>query len=312
MPINKRSHVCSGCSTGCSISVEENQDQIYRLKPRDNPHINHWWMCDEGRYGWKHVHHADRQVQACRQDGETPAPLDGSTLVEQLQQQLSEAGSLAAVLSPHLTVEEAYLLAQYVRSIDEQAQLILGHVPVKGDDGTYPGGFTIRAEKCPNRRGVEEVIAGIAGQVTGWETFLESLAESPPGGIWITGGYKSDWHDETTVNHFQHVPLIIVQDTFSSPLSQAATYNLPATTFAEQAGSFVNHADHLQSFEQAIRPPAGVVPAGQLYWRLLNRPGLYQSQVVLAEIAREILYFNVAVEPPGELGVNLKLNHIAS
>lgn len=114
------------------------------------------------------------------------------------------------------------------------------------------------------------------------------------------------------MNHFQHVPLIIVQDTFSSPLSQAATYNLPATTFAEQAGSFVNHADHLQSFEQAIRPPTGVVPAGQLVWRLLNRPGLYQSQVVLAEIAREILYFNVAVEPPGELGVNLKLNHIAS
>ena len=55
-----------------------------------------------------------------------------------------------------------------------------------------------------------------------------------------------------------------------------------------------------------------MVPAGQLVWRLLNRPGLYQSQVVLAEIAREILYFNVAVEPPGELGVNLKLNHIAS
>jgi NADH-quinone oxidoreductase subunit G len=31
-------HVCAGCSTGCSIKVEENQDRIYRLKPRDNPH----------------------------------------------------------------------------------------------------------------------------------------------------------------------------------------------------------------------------------------------------------------------------------
>ena len=310
--INKRPHVCSGCSTGCSINVEENQDQIYRLKPRDNPHINHWWMCDEGRYGWKHVHHADRQVQAYQQQSETPTPLDGATLVEQLQQQLSEAGSLAAVLSPHLTVEEAYLLAEYVRSIDAEAQLVLGHVPVTGEDETYPGGFTIHAEKCPNRRGVEEVIAGIAGQVIGWEQFLESLSESSPSGIWITGGYKSNWHDEGIVKHFQDVPLLIVQDTFASPLSQAATYNLPATTFAEQAGSFVNHADHLQSFEQAIRPPAGVVPSGQLYWRLLNRPGLYQSQAVLADIAREIPYFNVAVEPPGELGVNLKLNHIAS
>ncbi len=84
--IKKRPHVCAGCSTGCSINVEENQDQIYRLKPRDNPHINQWWMCDEGRYGWKHVHHADRQVQAYQQQGETPTPLDGSALVEQLSE----------------------------------------------------------------------------------------------------------------------------------------------------------------------------------------------------------------------------------
>ena len=45
-----------GCSTGCSITVEENQDRVYRLKPRENPHVNQWWMCDEGRYGFKHVH----------------------------------------------------------------------------------------------------------------------------------------------------------------------------------------------------------------------------------------------------------------
>ena len=33
-------NVCAGCSTGCSIHVEENQDHIYRLKPRENPHVN--------------------------------------------------------------------------------------------------------------------------------------------------------------------------------------------------------------------------------------------------------------------------------
>ena len=310
--INKRPHVCAGCSTGCSIDIEENQDQIYRLKPRDNPHINHWWMCDEGRYGWKHVHHADRQVQAYRQDQLDPVPLDGSTLAEELDQQLSSAATIAAVLSPHLTVEEAYLLATYVRSKDPAAALVLGHVPVQGENETYASGFTIQAEKCPNRRGVEEVIAGITGKVTTWESFLETLSDSSPEAVWIAGGYQPDWHDEAVSHLFDAIPLRIVQDTFTSPLSRAATYSLPATAFAEQAGSFVNHADHIQSFEQAISPPAGVIPAGQLYWRLLNRTGLYQSQLVLAEIAREISYFNAATEPPGELGMNLKLNHLAS
>ena len=57
-------NVCAGCSTGCSITVEENQDTVYRLKPRENPYVNQWWMCDEGRYGFHHVH--DRQTGRAR------------------------------------------------------------------------------------------------------------------------------------------------------------------------------------------------------------------------------------------------------
>ncbi len=56
--------VCTGCSTGCSISVEENQDTVYRLKPRTNPHVNQWWMCDEGRYGFHYVHSPERTHRA--------------------------------------------------------------------------------------------------------------------------------------------------------------------------------------------------------------------------------------------------------
>ena len=32
----------------------------YRLKPRENPFVNKWWMCDEGRYGFNHVHSPER------------------------------------------------------------------------------------------------------------------------------------------------------------------------------------------------------------------------------------------------------------
>ena len=63
------------------------------------------------------------------------------------------------MLSPFLTVEEAYLLAKLLRSIDPQAVLALGPVPTAGEDQKFPGGFVISAEKCPNRRGVEEILA---------------------------------------------------------------------------------------------------------------------------------------------------------
>ena len=147
-------NVCAGCSTGCSIKVEENQDHIYRLKPRENPHVNQWWMCDEGRYGWKHVHDASRVTQLRRREKSAFANIEWTEFATEVDQKLRKAGRLAAVLSPHLTVEEAYLLAAYFRSIDPAAVLAVGPILTEGMDERFPNGFTIRAEKCPNRKGV--------------------------------------------------------------------------------------------------------------------------------------------------------------
>ena len=68
------------------------------------------------------------------------------------------------------------------------------------------------------------------------------------------------------------VKTLIVQDSFSSPLWERADYQIPGATFAEREGSYVNAKDRLQSFRWAIRPPAGVLTEGQLYWQLLKRP----------------------------------------
>ncbi len=307
-------NVCAGCSTGCSIKVEENQDRVYRLKPRENPHVNKWWMCDEGRYGWKHVHDQNRNTEPRRLVGEEHVNVEWSELPKLLDKTLREAGRVAAVLSPHLTVEEAYLLAKYVREIDSQVQLVLGHVPQQGDDERFPGGFTIRAEKCPNRRGVEEIVAKMGdGSLTTWPKFLERLnAGDEFSSVWLTGGYKSDWNDESDAEKFASVGTLIVHDLFPSPLWNRATFQLPGASFAEREGSYVNHADRLQSFRWAVRPPAGVKVEGQLYWQLLGMPGLYNARHALDELSREIGYFAAAASGPiPDVGVDLKVNQLA-
>ncbi len=86
---------------------------------------------------------------------------------------------------------------------------------------------------------------------------------------------------------------------------------MPSAAFAERDGSYVNRHDHLQSISWAIRPPAGVRPEGSLFWELLGGSGLYNAPAVLAEVAKEILYFHVARGPIPELGVNLKVNLLA-
>jgi NADH-quinone oxidoreductase subunit G len=314
--LKSRPQVCAGCSTGCSIMVEENQDRVYRIKPRENPAINQWWMCDEGRYGWKHVHDEKRLTELRirdqrMQDGGAYGNLEWKELPTELTRLLSRGGRLAGVISPHLTVEEAYLFARYLRSLDPQAVLGVGPIPIAGEDTMFPGGFTIRAEKCPNRRGVEEIVSQLGDELLSWDTFLQRVEDDPPRSVWLTGGYKTDWNDAETVAKLAGVDHLIVQDCFSSPLMQQATIQIPSAAFAEREGSYVNSADRLQSFRWSIRPPAGVMTEAQLFWRLLERPGLYRGDEVLREVANELHFFVAATEGVPEYGLDLKFNQLA-
>jgi NADH-quinone oxidoreductase subunit G len=309
--MKSHNHVCAGCATGCSIVVDENQDRIHRLRPRENPHVNQWWMCDDGRYGWKHVHSGKRQTTPRKLVDSEYEIVEWPQMLDDLHHRLSKTQRIAAALSPHLTVEEAYLLATYLRNIDADAFLALGPVPVVGEDEVFSNGFTIRAEKCPNRRGVEEVIRGVAGELRSWDDLVAEVDRGDFGAVWITGGYKTDWIDEATAGRLAQCETLIVQDLFSSPLWQRATYQLPGAAFAERHGSFVNHADRLQSFRWALRPPEGALTEGQVFWRLARRSGLYNAQAVLSEAGQNIGYFAAAIDPVPTLGVELKVYQLA-
>jgi NADH-quinone oxidoreductase subunit G len=303
--------VCTGCSTGCSIHVDENHERIYRLRPRENPHVNDWWICDEGRYGFAHVHSDQRVTRLrCRKPiaraGENAyTDLEWSDLPARIGAELEKAGRLAAVLSPHLTIEEAYLLARYVRQFDTAAILATGPIPVVGNDERFASGFTIRAEKCPNRRGVEEIVAHFMGRVSTWEDLLAAIHTGAIRGVWVTGGAQSPWIDEIMAARFAGIGLLVVQDLFASPLWERAHFQLPAASFAEREGSYVNHQDRLQSVAWAIRPPAGVQVEGRVFWTLCGRQGLYNARQVLDELAAEIPYFAAASDTIPATGMHL-------
>ena len=310
--LKKHDGVCTGCSTGCSIAVEENQDTVYRLKPRTNPHVNQWWMCDEGRYGFHHVHSDRRLTTPRRRDAQELMPLEWSQVVGEVDRRLRELGRVAVVLSPHLTVEEAYLLAKYARTIDAQALIAQGPVPVVGEDETFKNGFTIRAEKCPNRRGVEEIVRHFMVGVPSIEEVATAIESGEIGGLWVSGGYKkSDWIEPALARRLADAQCLVVQDMFDSPLLELANYQLPGAAFAEREGSYVNHADHLQSAKWAIRPPAGVRTEGSVYAELLAMTGLIKARRVLDEVAREIGFFAAAADAVGPLGVDLKASTLA-
>ena len=285
-------HVCAGCSTGCSISVEENQDQVYRLKPRENPHVNQWWMCDEGRYGWKYVHDPSRLTQPQRRQEGQWAMADWSELDDEIDAAMRRAGRAVGVISPFLTCEEAFLMVQYLEQLPGQSVAAMGPIPIEGQDHAFPNGFTIRAEKCPNRRGIQTVLAESSIDVIEWEQLIAQLASDADFDVvYVAGGYPPGWISDETAAHFADLKTLVVQDLFESPLLHQADYMLPAVAFVEREGSFVNADDRLQSFTWAIRPPAGVKSEGQLFWKWLDQSAMYRATRARDQMAQQLPSF---------------------
>jgi NADH-quinone oxidoreductase subunit G len=235
------------------------------------------------------------------------------------------------MLSPFLTCEEAFLLAKFLKGLSPEVQLFLGPVPVVGEDDTYPKDrhgrpiqpvrFTIRAEKCPNRRGVEAVLRHFQGEVLTFDQLLHQAGENKLKAVYLAAGYpprsgglqsspplRGDWINEEQAVALKNVPLLIVQDLFPSPASAIAKYMIPAATYAEKDGTFVNHACLAQAIHWAVRPPDGVRSDGQVFLDLLERRGLVHAPSLRAEMAREIPYFAPLAKEPGDQGVLLEMS----
>jgi NADH-quinone oxidoreductase subunit G len=292
--------VCPTCSTGCGTHVDTNKDVVYRLRGRENPDAQGYFLCDEGRYGF-HFQTADHRL---RRPLVKQAAVPMADAVKAARKGIEDAAYLKAkatvvVLSPFLSVEEVFLYATYFKGLASSVRLALGPVPVVGEDDHYPkdvkgnavspAKFTIRAEKCPNRKGVEAVLRLFQGEVVPFDTVKGEVFA----GVWFAGGYPDPKWLPTDVT----AEFLVVQDLFPSVLSAKAVVVLPATAAYEKDGTFVNHAGLAQTFPRSCRPPGEVQGEAQIACDLLGRKGLVQMKDVRKELAAKIPLFSGLVEP---------------
>ncbi|MGC4030452.1 MAG: molybdopterin-dependent oxidoreductase [Tepidisphaeraceae bacterium] len=208
------------------------------------------------------------------------------------------------MLSPMLASEEAYLLGKYIRSIDPQAVLVLGPVPTAPADQVFnhyiskKETFRIQAEKVPNRRGIERVIAKLGGPTMPWDEFAAAKAPAALKAGWVTAGYHSDWLGG-------NIPAVlkkgfrVVQDLLATSLAQSADVLLPSAVWVEKEGSWENWQNKIQAFTAAFPPRQGAMVEGAVYAKLLGL-GSYDPAVVRQELGDEF----AAVEVPTSVEMN--------
>jgi NADH-quinone oxidoreductase subunit G len=304
--------VCPGCSTGCSIRIDANDDFVHRLKPRYNPEVNDYWMCDEGRFGWKYIDDNERIASPIIRRGSEHATPNWEDIPELVSYRLEkfvdahDAGKLAVVLSPMMACEEAWMLVRFVRGIDPQATLVTGMVPRQGEPECFPVGakiadakFVIRPEKCPNERGIELITEHAGGDSCGLEDFMAGCKDKKFEAAWIVGGYPDkNWVTKELATAAAGLDLLIVQDIFPNALTSAAELVLPFCSWAERDGSFMNHAGLIQAFERAVGVPEGARRDGQYLYEIAGFVGLYDAERVREMMAEEIKAFAELHESP--------------
>ncbi len=303
-------------ASGDNISIQTNEGKIYRIKPRTNMEVNKWWTTDEIRFGWHFVHDEARLHQPMHQSANHAGPeaIGWTQAYAQVLKLMRTAtadathGTLGVMVSPMLASEEAYLLAKLVASIDPDATFAVGPIPHSGEDQTFPGGYTLRAEKAPNARGVRRALELVADDVLDYDGFLGACGVgtgvSDLKTLLLTGNYPSDWITDSLLDAIKGKQTILI-DTLPNRLTQKVDVLLPGATWAEKEGTFENAEGRIQAFEAAIPVVEMAKPEGVIALDLMHAAGVgsKSSRYDLRSLHREMgdRFAEDVHYPPAEL-----------
>lgn len=275
--------VCPFCARGCNITVDYNDRsdiqindrRVYRFRPRYNPDLNGYWMCDRGRYGYRTLDAAERIREPLLREGKRMTPVGWETVIRRAALRIREAMDqngpecMGLIVHPSVTCEAAAAAKR----------LFVDHLGVRNvstgfsvDPSAYEDDILVRRDGFPNRRGLEQ--AGLSGgmdaeQVLGaWERgelkLLYVIGDDLPGLL----------NRERPSPLFGGEGILILQKSTAGPEDEFARMILPAAMSLEESGTFINFQDKAQPFKAVITPLGESLPSVDILARLSGMLGL--------------------------------------
>ncbi len=99
---------------------------------------------------------------------------------------------------------------------------------------------------------------------------------------------QTDPHTQRVVEALEAMDFVVVQDLFFTKTAQAADVVLPAASFAEKEGTFVNADRRVQRLRKAVEPPPGCRTDLEIFQALSARMGYPMPAHGAAEVMDEI------------------------
>ncbi|MGY3927632.1 NADH-quinone oxidoreductase subunit NuoG [Aeromonas simiae] len=106
--------VCQQCSVGCNISPGERYGELRRIENRYHGAINHYFLCDRGRFGYGWVNREDRPRQPLLRDGDSRLSITREGGINRAADALRSARGVIGIGSPRASLESNFALRELV------------------------------------------------------------------------------------------------------------------------------------------------------------------------------------------------------
>ncbi len=263
--------LCNGCSRGCNIQIQYRTDRLHhakgervmRLKPRYNENVNKWWMCDEGRYGYK-FHDQNRIMRPFKRNQKEIEETSWEASLEQAAAKIEKsAGKVGVFISPQLSNEEIFLAK---RLFSEELKIKNVFLVSPHPQG-YQDDILIRADKNPNSKGAEAL--GFKYDDKALNDFFSECEKGKVEGVIVFGQDLLTLHgSHLAKTAFNQLKWSLFIGSNHNLMSEYATDVLPAATYAEKEGTFTNFEGKIQKFNTVFQPLGEALSEWQIMVRL--------------------------------------------
>ena len=328
--------VCNGCSQGCNMDIHYVLDRphlndgarVARVKPRFNPDVNQWWLCDEGRYGLGWLDQARlKQVRGPSADAANAANAADATW-EQALTAISTAlaglgkgqdgtgngtgARIGMIASAQLTNEELFLIREIFRgALGAQVSASVPQNPGSCDD------FLIKADKNPNTMGA--TLLGLAGpDAPEAGQIVDAALAGNLDALWVSGHDLVELFGAETVRELsERLSLFVFSGVSENPTVPLAHWVLPSAAYVEKDGTFVNCHGRVQRIGRAFPPLEDSREDWRFLLQLAARLGLQldwqQPQEIFQALATaEARFVGLSYETLGDRGVEVALTRPAA
>jgi NADH-quinone oxidoreductase subunit G len=251
--LTKMASTCGECSRGCSITVEVLRGgPVKRFRPRENPKVNGWWMCDTGRFAFDHVNAPERLSGALVRGTSGLEPASNDDALKSVADMLSLYPDAVIVLSPFLTVEEARAVLAFSGALERTAVFVSPGANGLQDDLLHTG------DPCPNRRGLTELgIHGLsAAEIL---KLVENASSERPCMLVLIGERSAELVGIDALRARSQALRLVVFDCHALD-APATDVCIGVPNRVERTGTWINVDGERGPISAAKPPPAGVRP----------------------------------------------------